>query len=148
DYEQAWRQAVKENKLIFIDFTGVNCTNCRDNENRVFPKPAVRKELEKYVRVQMYNDFVPKPGLSSGESKAMARRNSELQGNTFGDLATPLYVVFKPAKDAPFDGDKLKGMALAQRGGKIFDDQIAGFVAEVLQAPLTSAVAQAPPAPE
>lgn len=148
DYETAWQQAVKENKLIFIDFTGVTCTNCRDNENRVFPRPAVRKELEKYVRVQLYNDSVPKPGLSRAEAKAQALRNRDLQGNTFDDVTTPLYVVFKPAKDQPFDGDKFKGTTLAKRGGKIFDDQIAGFVADVLQAPLTSAVAQAPPPPE
>jgi thiol:disulfide interchange protein DsbD len=141
DYETAWKQAVKENKLIFIDFTGVNCTNCRDNENRVFPKPNVRKELEKYVRVQMYNDFVPKPGLSRAESRAQALRNREWQENTFRDVTTPLYVVFKPAKDAPFDGDKLKGTTLAQRGGKIFDEEIAGFVANVLQAPLNGQLA-------
>jgi thiol:disulfide interchange protein DsbD len=142
DYEQAWKQAVKENKLIFIDFTGVNCINCRDNEYRVFPKPAVRKELEKYVRVQMYNDFVP--GLPRAESRAAALRNQELQSNTFNDYSTPLYVVFKPAKDAPFDGDKLKGTILAQRGGTIRDADIPAFVENILQAPLNGAVAQNP----
>ena len=145
DYESAWKQAVKEDKLIFIDFTGVNCTNCRDNENRVFPKPEVRKELEKYVRVQLYNDSVPNRALSKQDSFAQAELNAERQKATFGDLSTPLYVVFKPSKESPFDGDKFRGTTLARMSGKIFDNQINTFVADVLRAPLKNAVAQATP---
>jgi len=145
DYETAWKQAVKEDKLIFIDFTGVNCTNCRDNEGRVFGRADVRKELEKYVRVQMYNDSVPKPGLTRAEAKALAKQNQAWQEATFGDVSTPLYVVFKPSKESAFDGDKLRGTTLAQAGGKIFDNKIDAFVADVLRAPLKNAVAQATP---
>ncbi len=29
DYEAAWAKAKQEHKLLFIDFTGFNCTNCR-----------------------------------------------------------------------------------------------------------------------
>jgi thiol:disulfide interchange protein DsbD len=144
DYEKAWKQATAENKLIFIDFTGVNCTNCRDNEQRVFPRPAVRKALEKYVRVQMYNDSVPKPGLSREQADQEAYRNREWQEKTFGDVTTPLYIVFKPAKDEPFADGKLKGTVLYQVGGSIPESNIEQF-AENLQAPLANsgAIAQA-----
>lgn len=146
DYEKAWAEAVKENKLIFIDFTGVNCTNCRENEKRVFPRPDVRKALEKYVRVQLYNDFVPKRGLTSEQAQQEAALNQKWQSATFGDLSTPLYVIFRPAKDRPFDGDKLNGEVLYKIGGKIGDNQIASFT-QNLEAPLSGQFAQAKSAP-
>src|SRR5262249_46730699 len=31
----------KPAKPVFVDFTGMNCTNCRLNENNVFPRPRV-----------------------------------------------------------------------------------------------------------
>ena len=102
DYEQARAEALKENKLLFIDFTGVNCQNCRANEVGVFPQPAVQEELKKFVRVQLYTDIVPKQGLSKDEAETEAKRNSTWQAATFEDGATPLYVIFKP------DGGKLE----------------------------------------
>lgn len=142
DYEMAWAEAVKDNKLIFIDFTGVNCTNCRDNEQNVFPRPEVRKAMERFVRVQLYTDSVPRAGLSREQALAEAQRNSEWEEATFEDLATPLYVVFKPAKDKPFVDGRLNGTTLFKVGGKIPKDEIASFV-QGLQAPLNGAVAQA-----
>ena len=133
--------------MLFRSFTGVNCTNCRDNEKRVFPRQDVRHELERYVRVQLYNDSVPKRGLSPAEAQAEAIRNRDWQEKTFGDVSTPLYVVFRPAKDKPFTDDgKLKGTLLHQQGGKIFDNQIEEFVAK-LKGALNGQVAQALPPP-
>jgi thiol:disulfide interchange protein DsbD len=147
DYETAWKQAVQEDKLLFIDFTGVNCTNCRDNEKRVFPRQDVRHELARYVRVQLYNDSVPKRGLSDKEAKEQALRNRDWQEKTFGDVSTPLYIVFRPAKDKPFTGDgKLNGRTLHQQGGKIFDNQIEAFVGK-LKGALNGQLAQVLPPP-
>jgi thiol:disulfide interchange protein DsbD len=126
DYEEAWKQAVAENKPIFIDFTGVYCTNCRENEKGVFPRPEVRQQLEKFVRVQLYNDTVPKPGLSAAEAKQLADRNRELQRNTVGDVATPLYLLLRPDPKVAIEDGKLKGVVLGKASGKIFD--VAGFV--------------------
>ena len=50
-------------KPIFVDFTGETCTNCRYNENSVFPQPRVHELLDKYERVQLYTDWVPADGL-------------------------------------------------------------------------------------
>ncbi|MGB7841315.1 MAG: protein-disulfide reductase DsbD domain-containing protein [Salinimicrobium sp.] len=57
DYEQALACAKKENKPLFIDFTGHGCVNCREMEATVWSDPAVLKRLkEDYVIVAMYVD--------------------------------------------------------------------------------------------
>lgn len=142
DYQDAWEEAKRDNKLIFIDFTGVTCTNCRDNEKNVFPRPEVVKEMRQYVRVQLYTDTVPNPALSPGQAKEQADRNSQWR-DTLGDLTNPYYVVFRPARDEPFAGDQLKGEVIDRRNGTIRD--IADFV-RFLQEPLQKQQAQRPPA--
>jgi len=127
-YEEAWQRAVKENKRIFIDFTGVNCTNCRSNEKNVFTRAAVQKELKNFVRVKLYTDTVPRKGLSAGEAKSEGDRNSEFQGHTFEDFSLPFYVIFDPNKKEPFEDGKLKGVEIARFGGLIKDDQYETFI--------------------
>jgi thiol:disulfide interchange protein DsbD len=132
DYEGAWRLASRDGKLIFIDFTGQNCTNCRYNEKNVFPEPAIRRGLEKYVRVQLYTDFVPDPRLSRTASQEQAQQNSELQSETFGDVANPLYAIIRPDVDRPFDKtsdgrQKLRGEVLGVRKGLISRAQLKDF---------------------
>jgi thiol:disulfide interchange protein DsbD len=126
DYEQARTEALKENKLLFIDFTGVNCQNCRANELGVFPQPAVREELKKFVRVQLYTDIVPRQGLSKSEAEAEAKRNSVWQAKTFDDGATPLYVIFRPDQTTLEEDGKLKGVELGRKAGYISD--VSAFV--------------------
>lgn len=126
DYEKARAEALKENKLLFIDFTGVNCQNCRANEVGVFPQAAVRSELQKFVRVQLYTDIVPKQGLSKADAEAEAKRNSIWQAETFQDGATPLYIIFKPDRASLEEGGKLKGMELGRASGYI--ENVSAFV--------------------
>jgi thiol:disulfide interchange protein DsbD len=123
DYLDAWKEAVKDNGtgLIFIDFTGVNCTNCRQNETTVFPKPEVRQELAKFARVQLYTDSVPNGKLSAAEAREQAERNSRWR-DAIGDNTNPYYVILKPDKDKPFDKDgNLNGTVIATEKGTIFD---------------------------
>ena len=57
DYDQALRVAKKENKPVFIDFTGHGCVNCRNVENAVWIDPQVRKMFaEDFVVVALYVD--------------------------------------------------------------------------------------------
>ena len=86
DYEGALAQARREGKLVFIDFTGYTCTNCRWMEANMFPKPEVRRELEKFVRVRLYTD-------GSGEP---FERQQRMQEERFGTVALPLYAVVDP----------------------------------------------------
>jgi len=84
DYNAAFAQAKLENKPLFVDFTGVTCTNCRWNEINVFPRSEVKSQLADYVRVQLYTD---RPGDAA---------NQKLQLTKFGDVALPLYAVVNP----------------------------------------------------
>ena len=57
DYDQALQVAQKQNKPVFIDFTGHGCTNCRIVENKVWNDPRVRKKFaESFVVVALYVD--------------------------------------------------------------------------------------------
>jgi thiol:disulfide interchange protein DsbD len=123
DFEAAWAQAKREHKLLFIDFTGVNCANCRLNEKRVFPRPDVRAEISKFVRVKLYTDLIPDPRLTTNESQQQAERNYRWQGATFGDTSLPLYAVLDPASaDKPVtEAGKLGGTIKGQASGTITD---------------------------
>jgi thiol:disulfide interchange protein DsbD len=133
DYEAAWAQANREGKLLFVDFTGVNCTNCRYNEKVIFTLPRVREEMAKYVRVQLYTDNVPDPKLSFAESQRQGKRNLDLENGTFGDITLPLYAVIQPAADAPFEQTpeglpRLKGTILGVRKGLIDKGMVEDFM--------------------
>ena len=56
DYDQAVAKANGEGKPLFIDFTGVYCTNCRDMERNMFPRPAISERLKGYVLARLYTD--------------------------------------------------------------------------------------------
>lgn len=96
DYQAALTQAKAENKNIFIDFTGYTCTNCRWMEANMFPKPPVRTELEKFVRVRLYTDGEGEP--YEGFQK--------MQETRFGTVALPLYAIISPSDQitAKFEG--------------------------------------------
>jgi thiol:disulfide interchange protein DsbD len=132
DYEEAWELAVKEHKLLFIDFTGLNCVNCRYNEKYVFARADVQKALSQYVCVRLYTDRVP----GSPKSTEEAARNFSRQNKTFEDTALPLYVVFKPDLATPEVNGRLQGKVLADASGKIEDPQ--QFLTDVLRAPLAA----------
>src|SRR3712207_8998442 len=46
-YDGALAKAKATGKNVFIDFTGIYCTNCRDIEENVFTKKEVEAELGK-----------------------------------------------------------------------------------------------------
>ena len=57
DYNQALQVAQKQNKPVFIDFTGHGCTNCRKVENKVWNDPRVCKKFaEEFIVVALYVD--------------------------------------------------------------------------------------------
>ncbi len=131
DYDVAREKAIKENKPLFIDFTGVNCQNCRWNELNVFSLPAVKDELKNYVLVRIYTDIVPDPKLAAAAAFEKGDRNREIQGKTFGSVVLPLYVVFVPDRDkAEVDGT-LQGKELARHEGII--NNATAFVQKVLK---------------
>jgi thiol:disulfide interchange protein DsbD len=83
DYEGALARARQERKLVFIDFTGYTCTNCRWMEANMFPRPEVKDRLQRYVRVRLFTD---------GEGPVY-QKQQELEKTQFKTVALPLYAI-------------------------------------------------------
>jgi thiol:disulfide interchange protein DsbD len=86
DLEGARRQAIQEKRMVFVDFTGYTCTNCRWMEANMFPRPEIRDELKRMVTVRLYTD-------GSGSVCSMQQK---MQQRQFRTVALPLYVILKP----------------------------------------------------
>src|SRR6185312_6020377 len=57
DYDEALSVARKVHKPLMLDFTGINCVNCRAMEAQVWSDPEVMKRLkENFVIVSLYVD--------------------------------------------------------------------------------------------
>jgi thiol:disulfide interchange protein DsbD len=83
DYRGALATASQSRKLIFVDFTGYTCTNCRWMESNIFDRPDVRAELSEFVLSRLYTD---------GEGK-MFEDQQAFQEKNFGTVALPLYAI-------------------------------------------------------
>ena len=95
-YEAALEKAKAEGKPILIDFTGVNCANCRLMEQEVLPRPEVVKELQKFVTVQLYTDTVPTGHSRPTSGRSSPRRHLERELKLANEATNPLYVVLGP----------------------------------------------------
>ncbi len=86
NYNKALDIAMRTNKPVFINFTGVTCTNCRMMEKNMFPNPLVKAELENYVLVELYTDKQTKED----------EENQALQQRLTGTVALPVYLCLSP----------------------------------------------------
>jgi thiol:disulfide interchange protein len=83
DYDGALKSARTSGKLVFVDFTGYTCTNCRWMEANIFSRPDVGAELGQFVLARLYTD---------GEGETYERQQA-FQEQKFGTVALPLYAV-------------------------------------------------------
>jgi thiol:disulfide interchange protein len=86
DYPGAITVARSTGRLVFVDFTGYTCTNCRWMEANIFSRPDVGAELGQFVLSRLYTD-------GDGE---LYERQQAFQEKTFGTVALPLYAVMTP----------------------------------------------------
>ena len=94
DFDAAVAYAQEAERSLFIDFTGVNCVNCRLMEKEM-AKPHNRELLDQFVRVQLYTDSVP--GISDQDREdEILEKNRGLQNDWFGDVSLPAYAVVTP----------------------------------------------------
>lgn len=105
NYDQALVLAKKENKPLFIDFTGFTCTNCRWMEQNAFKSNELISRLNSFVKVKLYTDRDKEPFIS----------NKKLQESAYGSIELPLYVILTP------NGELV--------GTKTFDRDLSVFVA-------------------
>jgi thiol:disulfide interchange protein len=83
DYKAALEKAKKENKFVFVDFTGYTCTNCRWMEANMFPVPEIDAEMGKFVLARLYTDREGEPYETF----------QKMQETKFGTVALPLYAL-------------------------------------------------------
>ncbi len=95
-YEDALAEAKATGKPVLIDFTGLNCVNCRVVEHSIMPKADVIDEMKKFVPVQLYTDFVDIESLTKDQQEDAAVANLEREFEMTGENSQPLYVVLSP----------------------------------------------------
>ncbi len=83
DYQGALAKAKAENKLLFVDFTGYTCTNCRWMEANIFPKREVEAELSNFVLARLYTD----------DGTELNNRHQAFEQDNFGTVALPFYAI-------------------------------------------------------
>jgi thiol:disulfide interchange protein/thiol-disulfide isomerase/thioredoxin len=83
DLTEGRKQAAERRSLVFVNYTGFTCTNCRYMESAVFPLPSISALLQKMVLVELYTD-----GMEPAHE-----RNRDDQIARFGTAALPLYAV-------------------------------------------------------
>lgn len=87
DIEGAFAMAMDRQVPVMVDFSGWTCTNCRDMEANVFPRPDVRSRLDSaFVPLRLYTD-----DLAKGD--AFHAFQMELTGTP----ALPTYAIVDPA---------------------------------------------------
>ena len=101
DYAEALEAARKQNKPLMLDFTGINCVNCRKMEGQVWSDPEVMQRLKQdFVIVSLYVD-VQNLELPEGEQyyskvldkqvETLGDRNADMQVKSFGANTQPYY---------------------------------------------------------
>ncbi|RPJ87155.1 MAG: DUF255 domain-containing protein, partial [Acidobacteria bacterium] len=85
-YAEGLEVARRENRPIFLDFTGYTCTNCRWMESNMFPLPEVQALLGRFVLVRLYTDG----------PEEVHERNLQFERDRFGTIALPYYAIISP----------------------------------------------------
>lgn len=101
DYQEALAIAKKLKKPLMLDFTGINCVNCREMEGKVWSDPQVMKRLKNdFVIASLYVDihtvYIPKEEQYYSESlqktiKTLGEKNTDLQISTYNANTQPYY---------------------------------------------------------
>ncbi len=86
NYQEALKLAKEKKKMLFIDFTGYTCTNCRWMELNMFSKNEIKSYLENMILLRLYTDRRNEPYQS----------NKNFQKNRFNSIELPLYVIYTP----------------------------------------------------
>lgn len=101
DYDEAIKASKATGKPIMLDFTGINCINCRKMEGQVWSDPQVMKRMkEDFIVASLYCDA---QGVKIPEDEqyhsdylkktvtTLGQRNSDIQASKYGANAQPFY---------------------------------------------------------
>ncbi len=104
DFEEGMAAARKAGKPVFLDFTGLGCTNCRKMEATVWSDPAVLQMLRNdFVKISLFvDDRTSLPESEQFVSTALGRERkirtvgqkwSVFQAERYGVNTQPYYLV-------------------------------------------------------
>ena len=107
DYDEALAYAKEVNKPLFVDFTGINCVNCRKMEQKVWGEDGIIESLKNDVVIVSLHVDERKalPKKEQGEFKVAGRKMSVrttgdkwklMQIKRYKILAQPYYVMQDP----------------------------------------------------
>jgi thiol:disulfide interchange protein len=108
DLTEAMAAAKRENKPVFLDFTGWACVNCRKMEENVWPKATVTEILSRdYIMCSLYVDEKVELPLdqqityttADGRTKqirTVGNKWATLQTETFHNNSQPFYALLAP----------------------------------------------------
>ncbi|MEP6582764.1 MAG: cytochrome c biogenesis protein CcdA [Ginsengibacter sp.] len=100
DYDEALNVARQLHKPLMLDFTGINCVNCRKMEGQVWSDPGVMKRLkENFIIVSLYID-VHNIYLQKNEQYFSKALNKNIE--TLGDKNTDMQVSKYNANTQPY----------------------------------------------
>ncbi|HET6426709.1 MAG TPA: cytochrome c biogenesis protein CcdA, partial [Planctomycetaceae bacterium] len=94
DYHHAFEVARRERRPVMLDFTGVNCVNCRKME-RVMGRPENHERLQKFITAALFVDIIPKI-QDADVARQMLLDNRALQDKLLSDSSMPNYAIVAP----------------------------------------------------
>ena len=102
DFEEAVAAAKKQNKPLFIDFTGHACNNCREMETKVWSNDRVLPILrEDFVVCALYVDDNTKV-----EGGRLGSLNSKFAQDRWSVNAQPAYILLTPDGETVLAGPR------------------------------------------
>jgi thiol:disulfide interchange protein DsbD len=114
-------------KFVFIDFTGVSCTNCNLNENDVFNQSEIQQLFKQFELVKLYTDTIPLKYYSPEDRTEIAKDDTRVsedakvnrlfEKSAFNSEQLPLYVILEPLPDGtirvvgPYDEGRIMNVS-------------------------------------
>ena len=101
DYDEAMTAAKQLKKPLMIDFTGIQCVNCRKFEGEIWPDNDVSTRMKNdFVVVSLFTDFKDElpdnekfdSKLLEAKAETVGDKNKDLQLKLIGTVAQPNYV--------------------------------------------------------
>jgi len=100
DYDVSLAAAKKMKKPLMLDFTGINCVNCRKMEGQVWSDPEVMKKLkEDFVIASLYVDV---QHIDLQEKEQYYSEALQKKVETVGDRNTDIQVTRFHANSQPY----------------------------------------------